>query len=120
MAACLPRGGPFPVLDPDVVPGAGDLSAGELFEGGTGPPWWQARWAALSRAVAGSSRGSPCSSCSAGAAVFVRNWSAERELRQAVELTATFGVWSSSTSPPGGEVGYFLLVRNDGPPARVR
>ena len=50
----------------------------------------------------------------AGGILFVRNWSAERELRQAVELTATFGLMSSSTVPPGGSVRYFLLVRNDG------
>ena len=49
-----------------------------------------------------------------GGALFVRNWSAERELRQAVELSTSFGVWSSSTIRPGGEVGYYLLVRNDG------
>jgi hypothetical protein len=49
-----------------------------------------------------------------GGALFVRNWSADRELRQAVELSTSFGVWSSSTIRPGGEVGYYLLVRNDG------
>jgi hypothetical protein len=49
-----------------------------------------------------------------GGVLFVRHWSAERELRQAVELSASVGVWSSSTVRPGGEVGFFLLVRNDG------
>jgi hypothetical protein len=47
--------------------------------------------------------------------VLLRNWLAERELRQAVELTTTFGVDSSSTSPPGGAVRYFMVVRNAGP-----
>jgi hypothetical protein len=47
--------------------------------------------------------------------LWFREWVAERELRQAVELTTTFGVVSSSTSPPGGSVRYFLEVRNDGP-----
>lgn len=47
-----------------------------------------------------------------GGLLLVRNWSAERE---AVELTVTFGVLSSSTSPPGGSVRFFVLVRNDGP-----
>jgi hypothetical protein len=46
--------------------------------------------------------------------LWLRDWSADRALRQAVELTATFGVESSSTSPPGGSVGYFVLVRNQG------
>ena len=98
-----------------MLPGAGDPSAGELFEGGTGPPWWQARWAALSRGGRRLVAGLAVLVLLGSAAVVVRNWSAERDLRQAVELTATLGVWSSSTSPPGGEVGYFLLVRNQGP-----
>jgi len=46
--------------------------------------------------------------------VRLRTWLADRELRQAVELTTTFGVDSSSTSPPGGAVRYFLVVRNAG------
>jgi hypothetical protein len=46
--------------------------------------------------------------------MWFRDWSAERARRHAVELTTTFGVVSSSTSPPGGSVRYFLLVRNDG------
>ncbi len=49
-----------------------------------------------------------------GGVLFVRSWSADHELRQAVDLTATLGVASSSTSPPGGAVRYYLLVRNDG------
>jgi hypothetical protein len=46
--------------------------------------------------------------------LWLRDWAAERARRQAVELTTTFGVASSSTSPPGGSVRYFVLVRNDG------
>ena len=49
-----------------------------------------------------------------GGALFVRYWSAERAGRQAVELSASLGVVSSSTSRPGGEVRFYLLVRNDG------
>ena len=47
--------------------------------------------------------------------VWLRDRSAEHELGQAVELRTTFGVVSSSTSPPGGAVRFFVLVRNDGP-----
>jgi hypothetical protein len=50
----------------------------------------------------------------AGLAWF-RDWSAERELRDRLALTTSLDVWSSSTTPPGGEVGYFVVVRNDGP-----
>jgi hypothetical protein len=49
-----------------------------------------------------------------GGLLFVWNWSAERDLRQEVDLTVAFGLLSSSTVPPGGSVRYFLLVRNDG------
>jgi hypothetical protein len=106
----------------------GDRSAGEnsgpwhgsgssgvdLLEGGTGPSWWQTRWAALPLvgrrllAVLG------ILVLVAAGAVWFREWAAERELRQRVELATSLGVWSSSTSPPGGTVGFFLLVRNDG------
>lgn len=51
----------------------------------------------------------------AAGGVWFRHWAAERELRHAVVLTTTLGVVSSSTSPPGGSVLYFLEVRNDGP-----
>jgi hypothetical protein len=43
-----------------------------------------------------------------------RDWSAERDRRQRVELTTSLGVWASSTSRPEGEINYFLVVRNDG------
>lgn len=46
--------------------------------------------------------------------LWFREWSAERAVRQSVELTTTFGVTSSSTSPPGGSVRFVVLVRNDG------
>jgi hypothetical protein len=46
--------------------------------------------------------------------LWFRQWSAAREMRQAVELTTAFGVDSSSTSPPGGEVSFYVLVRNAG------
>jgi hypothetical protein len=49
-----------------------------------------------------------------GGILVVRTWSAERELRQAVELSTSLGIWSSSTARPGGEVRFFVLVRNDG------
>jgi hypothetical protein len=44
-----------------------------------------------------------------------RDQAVERGLEHTVRLATTFGVASSSTSPPGGSVRYFLVVRNDGP-----
>jgi hypothetical protein len=49
-----------------------------------------------------------------GGVVEFRTWSAERDIRQAVELTTALDVTSSSTSVPGGEVRYVVRVRNDG------
>src|SRR5688572_24574843 len=43
-----------------------------------------------------------------------RDRAAERELARRVTLTTSLGVSSSSTTPPGGSVGYFVVVRNDG------
>ena len=90
-------------------------AVGELFEGGTGPSVRQRLWAALppvARALL----------VAVGVVVLVgaglvwwREQAVERELRQRVVLTSSIGVGSSSTSPPGGSVYYFLVVRNDGP-----
>ena len=44
----------------------------------------------------------------------MRDRAADRELRQSVVLATTLSVWTSSTSPPGGAVGWFVVVRNDG------
>jgi hypothetical protein len=78
------------------------------------PFWWQRRWAGLSargrrRLVLG-----VVLLLLAGGALWERDRIADRELRQRVVLGTTLGVWTSSTSPPGGAVGWFVLVRNDG------
>jgi hypothetical protein len=78
------------------------------------PFWWQRRWAGLSR------RGRRLSVLLAvlglftGGTLWWQDRAAERDLRQRVVLSTTLGVWTSSTSPPGGAVGWFVLVRNDG------
>jgi hypothetical protein len=52
----------------------------------------------------------------AGAAPgWLHDRSAQRALEQRIALTTALSVSSSSTSPPGGEVGYFVVVRNEGP-----
>jgi hypothetical protein len=86
----------------------------ELLEDGNGASSWDTPPAPLSRGRRRLVAGLAALVLLAGGVLFVRNWAAERELRQAVELTATLGVVSSSTTPPGGAVVFFLLVRNDG------
>ena len=86
----------------------------ELLEGGNGASSWDTPPAPLSRGGRRLVAALAALVLLAGGVLFVRNWAAERELRQAVELTAALGVVSSSTTPPGGAVRFFLLVRNDG------
>jgi hypothetical protein len=86
----------------------------EILEGGTGRPGWRTRWTGLPpngrRLVAVVA----VLVLLGGGIVWFRSWSAERDLRQAVELTTALGVLSPSTTPPGGEVRYFVRIRNDG------
>jgi hypothetical protein len=93
-------------------PPAGGPPRVELLDSG-GPARWEGRPTSPTRAR-GLVAGLAVLVLLGGGLLFVRNWSAEREVRQAVELTVTFGLWSSSTTRPGGEVRFFVLVRNDG------
>ena len=86
----------------------------EVLEGGTGPSWWRSRWAALPRAGRRLVVSVAVLVLLGGGVAEFRSWSAERDLRRAVELTTALDVVSSSTSPPGGEVRYFVRIRNDG------
>ena len=86
----------------------------ELLEDGDGTSSWDTPAAPLPRGGRRLVAGLAALVLVAGGVLFVQDRAAERELRQAVELTATFGIASSSTVPPGGSVRYFLLVRNDG------
>ncbi|MDP9219159.1 MAG: hypothetical protein M3P23_01300 [Actinomycetota bacterium] len=48
------------------------------------------------------------------------DWLTERGRRDKVALTATAGYWSSSTSPSGGRINFFVTVHNTGPrPIRI-
>lgn len=44
-----------------------------------------------------------------------RSWLTERALRDRVLIVAEIDASSSSSSPPGGRVDYYLSIRNDGP-----
>ena len=86
----------------------------ELLEDGTGASAWDTPPAPLPRGGRRLVAGLAVLVLLGGGVLFVRTWSADREARQAVELTVTFGLLSSSTVPPGGSVRFFVLVRNDG------
>jgi hypothetical protein len=89
-------------------------SSVELLESGSGPSRWRTRWAGLPRggrllvaallvvALAGAGLG------------WLHDRSARLALEQRIALTTGLSISSSSTSPPGGEVGYYVVVRNEG------
>jgi hypothetical protein len=88
---------------------------GDLLEGGTGPSVRQRFWAALPPAARALLIAVGIAALVGAGLLWERDRSVERELRQRVVLGSSIGVSSSSTSPRGGSVHYFLLVRNDGP-----
>ena len=93
---------------------------GDLLEGGTGPSVRQRLWAALPPAARALLVAAGVAALVGAGLLWERDRSVERELRQRVVLASSIGVSSSSTSPRGGSVHYFLLVRNDGPrPIRI-
>lgn len=100
-------------LLPD-VPGAG----GDLLENRAEPSAWERRWGSLPpawrrRLSAGTAVAVAVAALLAGGDQ-AREWLAERAERQRVSLTTTVGVWTSSSTPPGGQVTYFLEVSNGG------
>lgn len=104
-------GGP---ADDGRVPTGTDLPPADVLENVPEPFWCQRRWAGLSVRGRRWLAVGTVLVLLAGGALWERGRIAERELRQRVVLGTTLGVWTSSTSPPGGAVGWFVLVRNDG------
>ena len=88
---------------------------GDLLEGGTGPSVRQRLWSTAPPAARTLLVVVGLAALVCAALLWQRDQAVERELRQRVVLASSIGVWSSSISPPGGSVHYFLLVRNDGP-----
>jgi hypothetical protein len=87
----------------------------ELLESGTEPSRLGARWAALPRTARSAVAALVVVALLVAALVWVHDRSARRALEQRISLTTALGVSSSSTTPPGGQVGYFVVVRNEGP-----
>ena len=46
--------------------------------------------------------------------LWLRDQAADRERAQRIDLVTSLALESSSTSPPGGRVSYFVVVRNEG------
>lgn len=105
----------------DVVPaGAGEEShdQGEVL-GGHAPTRWERWWLSLPAHRRRAARLGTASlvgvALAATGAVAVQGWMDERDRRRAVSLAVAVGAWTSSHSPPGGQVTYYLAIKNDGP-----
>lgn len=106
--------------DPWAPDDPGEAPPGDLIEDGVRPSWLRRRWTSSSRRARVLVVASAVVLAAGAGAVQLRSWAAERELAERVELSASIGVWSSSTTPPGGQVVFFLVVRNEGAlPVRI-
>ena len=90
-------------------------SLGEVLESRPGPSRLRQRWDALSPAGRRLAAAAAVVVVLGTGGLWLRDQAAERALAQRVSLTAALSVVSSSTSVPGGEVRWFVTVRNQGP-----
>ena len=97
-----------PAWDPDGLP------PGDLIEDGVRPSRLRRRWTALPGRTRALVVALVAALALGAAGVQLRGWLAEREQARRVELSASIGVLSDSTTPPGGQVSFFLVVRNEG------
>lgn len=103
--------------DVSVGLGAEPLEHAEVL-GGHATPWWERWWLSL---PARRRRGAGVATTTlvvvalaATGVVHVRGWLDERDRRGVVSLGVSIGVWASSSSPPGGQVTYYVAIHNDG------
>src|SRR3954470_17982741 len=109
-------GPPDPWAAPDDAPDDGPgAAAGDLLEGGLRPPWWRRAWTALPRPARLLAVGLVVALALGALGLELRSRAAERALARQVVLSASMSVSSLSTTPPGGEVSFFVVVRNQGP-----
>ena len=101
--------------DPWLTPDAPEDEPGDLIEGGTGPSWSRRRWTALPPSVRRLVLAVVVLLVAGFGVVELRERAAERARARVVDLATSVDVSSSSTTPPGGQVSFFLVVRNEGP-----
>jgi hypothetical protein len=111
-------GGPPDPWDPEG--GTVDPPAGDLLEGGLRPPWWRRGWMALPRTARLLVVGLVVVLVLGAAGLELRHRASERALARQVDLAASMGLSSLSATPPGGQVSFFVVVRNYGArPVRI-
>lgn len=81
------------------------------------PPRWEQWWKALPARRRRAGLRVTALACAVGLAagglVQLRAWQADRERREFVSLDAAIQVWSSSSTPPRGQVTYYVALRNE-------
>jgi hypothetical protein len=106
--------------DPWAPAEAEEELTGDVLEGGMQPPRWRRRWTALPRAARQLLVAVVVLLAAGAGGLWLRDRAAERALAERVDLTASMGLSSLSTTPPGGQVSFFVVVRNDGAlPVRI-
>ncbi len=103
----------------DVSPGAGeDSHAPAEVLGGYATPRWERWWLSVSAGRRRAARLGTATvvvvALAATGAVELHGWMDEQDRRRIVSLAVSIGVWTSSSSPPGGHVTYYLAIRNSG------
>lgn len=90
----------------------------EVLEGGSGPSRWQRGWSAVPprrrRALVTATAAAVAAVVAVTGGLQAQAWRVERDQREQIRLALAVGVWSSSSTPRGGQVVYFLSVRNAG------
>lgn len=88
--------------------------AGDLLEGGMRPPGWRRGWDRLSRPARLLLVALTILLAAGAVGLELRERAVERAVAERVDLTASMGLSSLSATPPGGQVSFFLVVRNEG------
>src|SRR3954469_7936875 len=88
-----------------------EAADGDVLEGGLRPPWWRRGWAALPRPARLLVVGLVLAVALGALGLELRSRAAERALAREVALAASVSVSSLSTTPPGGEVSFFVVAR---------
>jgi hypothetical protein len=91
-----------------------EAPVGDVLEGGLRPPWWRRAWTALPRAARLLVVGLVVAVALGALGLELRQRAAERAMARQVVLAASVSLSSLSTTPPGGQVSFFVVVRNEG------
>jgi len=105
-------GGPPDPWEPEE--GSADLQEGDLLEGGLRTPLWRRIQSRVPREVRLLVLAVVVLLAGGAGALELRDRAADRVEARQVDLAVSLGLSSVSTTPPGGQVSFFVVVRNRG------